>query len=494
MFRQTKRRVAGRRNFEDVASYANATYPSRLTFYDLPPLEEITLEQFESWAIDRLRILIEIESCLARGKSLRETEAVVKPLLLKYLPTSSSGSDIVAERRKDYYSHYTLRLVFCRTDELRRKFVRNEVALFKIRYNLLHPKEQHDFVRAHAAMLQWEYIPAEEKAARADALYAALAPALRAALAADSDAALPALSADALRAHVRTTENFIRLPFAKVPQLVALRLVYMLRGYAYIPSTLQVSLLAVVFSERLSAALVKTFHALPRLEEDDRLMPLLAHLSRNFASVQYDGASEGVEGMTAAAVLTPAVTRHFPLCALRLLRALAADAHLKYGARQQLGLFLKGAGLGVDEALKFWAAQFTRTGKMNMDSFNKEYRYNFRHMYGLEGGRINYKPWDCNTILLKPKPQHGESHGCPYRDLSQDALVASLAEMGVSDPHDVNGVMEDVQKHDYTLACTRVFEITHKAQMTKPENLHITHPNLYFDRSRQLEKSEVRVE
>lgn len=491
MFRQTKRRVAGRRNFEEVASYTHASYPSRLSFYDLPPLEEITLEQFETWAVDRLRVLIEIESCLARGKSLRETEAVVKPLLLKYLPTASSGGDIVAERRKDYYSHYTLRLVFCRTDELRRKFVRNEAALFKIRYNLLQPKEQHDFVRAHAAKLHWEYILPDDKAARADELYAALAPALRAALAADD---APALSPDALRQHVRTKENFIRLPFARVPQLVALRLVYMLRGYAYIPSSLQVSLLAAVFADLLAAALVKTFHALPRLEEDDRLLPMLAHLSRNFASVQYDAAADAAHGLTAAAVLSPAVTLHFPLCARRLLRSLAADAHLKYGARQQLGLFLKGAGLGVDEALKFWAAQFTRTGKINMDSFNKEYRYNFRHMYGLEGGRINYKPWDCNTILLKPKPQRGESHGCPYRDLSSDALVASLAEMGVSDPHDVNGVLEDVQKHDYTVACTRVFEISHRAKMTRPENLHITHPNLYFDRSRQLDKAEVRVE
>lgn len=29
-------------------------YPHRLNFYDVPPLEEITLEQFEQWGIDRL--------------------------------------------------------------------------------------------------------------------------------------------------------------------------------------------------------------------------------------------------------------------------------------------------------------------------------------------------------------------------------------------------------------------------------------------------------
>lgn len=30
-------------------------YPHRLNFYETPPTEEITLEEFEVWAIDRLR-------------------------------------------------------------------------------------------------------------------------------------------------------------------------------------------------------------------------------------------------------------------------------------------------------------------------------------------------------------------------------------------------------------------------------------------------------
>lgn len=30
-------------------------YPHRLNFYERPPVEEITIEDFEVWAIDRLR-------------------------------------------------------------------------------------------------------------------------------------------------------------------------------------------------------------------------------------------------------------------------------------------------------------------------------------------------------------------------------------------------------------------------------------------------------
>ena len=478
MFRQTKRRVAGRRHFENVAAYAeSAVYPSRLSFYDTPPLQEITLEQFETWAIDRLRVLIEIESCLARGKSVRDMEGIVRPLLLKHLPSSD-----VDERRKDHYSHYTLRLVFCRTDELRRRFVRAETALFRLRYNMLQPKEQHEFVRLNADKLHWEYILAEEKSALAEALYSALGTAVRALLA---DSGEPPLLAEHLRAHMRA-ESYIRLPFEKVGALVALRLVYVSRGRAYVPAALQLSLLAAEFSSLLSNALMKTFQALPRLEEDDRVLPLLSNLSRSFASVQYDATE--TEGLSAAQVTLPDVTQHYPLCASHLQSTLVAQSHLKYIGRQQLGLFLKGAGLGVDEALRFWAGQFTKLGTINQDTFNKEYRYNIRHMYGLEGGRINYKPWDCNTILLKPKPLRGEAHGCPYRDFSPDALAERVASMGVAQ-HDVQGVLDHVARHEYTVACTRVFELTHKVD----ENLHITHPNLYFDRSRQLSKKEART-
>ncbi|KAI5296823.1 hypothetical protein KEM56_005308, partial [Ascosphaera pollenicola] len=35
-------------------AYKAQEYPHRLNFYDVPPLEEVTLEQFEQWGIDRL--------------------------------------------------------------------------------------------------------------------------------------------------------------------------------------------------------------------------------------------------------------------------------------------------------------------------------------------------------------------------------------------------------------------------------------------------------
>lgn len=37
------------------AAYKQQDYPYRLNFYEVPPTSEISLEDFEKWAIDRLR-------------------------------------------------------------------------------------------------------------------------------------------------------------------------------------------------------------------------------------------------------------------------------------------------------------------------------------------------------------------------------------------------------------------------------------------------------
>lgn len=508
MFRQTKRRTAGRRNFEQgkngsiYQSLSSANqYNSRLSFYDLPPLEEITLEEFETWAIDRLKILIEIESCVARSKSIKDIEQTIKPLFLKYLPLNPSSTNNEAmtyqERRKDHYSHYILRLVFCRTEELRKKFIKNETILFKVRYNMLQPKEQQEFIASYKDKLPWQYISNEEKVNMFEDLYAATGATVRNVLFMESGDPSFTITNEQLKQHIRVKENFIKLPFDKVPNLVASRLVLLKSGYAYIPSTLQLNLLSIEFQDILTRNLMRTFQTLPRLEEDDRLLPLLNNLSHNFSNIQYESAFGSdpslISDINAQSITTPAINKHYPLCASHLQKNLILNSHMKYQGRQQLGLFLKGIGLNVDEALKFWSYQFTKSSNaINLEKFNKEYKYNIRHNYGLEGARINYKPWDCARILLKPKPSKGEYHGCPYRDLSVDALVNNLNEMGINDQQDINGVIDDVSRNDYTVACTRVFEMTHKNQLDKSnkatEGMHINHPNLYFDRSRQLDR------
>lgn len=93
------------------------TFPS----YDKPPLDDITLDEFETFAIDRLRILSEIEASYVRNRSYDELKAIVKAQQAKYMTMTASSDQKEAvrktevERRKDHISHFVLRLAFCRS-------------------------------------------------------------------------------------------------------------------------------------------------------------------------------------------------------------------------------------------------------------------------------------------------------------------------------------------------------------------------------------------
>lgn len=103
--------------------------------------------------------------------------------------------------------------------------------------------------------------------------------------------------------------------------------------------------------------------------------------------------------------------------------------HLKHFGRLQLGLFLKGVGLTVDEAYTFWRQEFTK--KMDADKFDKSYGYNIRHMYGQEGKKADYKAWSCQKVIGQTTPGVDEFHGCPFKTYSEDNLKQLLSSYGI---------------------------------------------------------------
>jgi DNA primase large subunit len=135
---------------------------------------------------------------------------------------------------------------------------------------------------------------------------------------------------------------------------------------------------------------------LPRLDEDERLFPVIEHLASSFltgVTSDYEPAEgDSAEGRVTADMIVELAKRHFPACQRNLYDRLQRDHHLKHFGRLQLNLFLKGIGLPLEEAIIFWRKSFGVGSTMTDDKFNKEYRYNIRHGYGQEGKRANYAP------------------------------------------------------------------------------------------------------
>ena len=92
--------------------------------------------------------------------------------------------------------------------------------------------------------------------------------------------------------------------------------------------------------------------------------------------------------------------RSMPLCMANMHNKLTETSHLKHTARNQLGLFLKGIGLTVEESMAFWRSEFTK--KMPADKWQKEYAYGIRYNYGLEGKRTDWSPHSCMKVISAP--------------------------------------------------------------------------------------------
>ncbi|CCG83107.1 DNA primase large subunit [Taphrina deformans PYCC 5710] len=455
MFKRAKTKAATRRNFGLEVS-KETDYPTRLSFYITPPRSEITVEDFQRWAIDRLIVLGEIESAIYRNKTQAELTSLIKSLTDKYLPLSSNSSRtlkgelVEAERRKDHYSHFILRLAFCRSEDLRARFIRTELALFKQRFLQDDAQEKAQFL--DSLDLDWSAVSAAEKAELHDKLLAA--------------------------SGTRSIENesYFKVDWTKVPDLIAMRKVYLHAGMAYVPVSEQFSLISAEYANRLVAALELTARALPRLDEDDRLIPILTHLSKGFVAPEYTSSADANSAAVTAAQI-PTLAAHFPLCMRVMHDNLQYQHHLKHTERLQYGLFLKGIGLNVEEALVFWRQSFST---VNDDKFAKEYRYNVRYNYGLEGSRKNYKPYSCQQILTGPPPGAGQCHGCPYKHFGKEALAASLSKLGISDSKTLKDVNESIATKHYHVACTKVFEATNPDVVL---NESISHPNMYFSKA-----------
>lgn len=283
-------------------------------------------------------------------------------------------------------------------------------------------------------------------------------------------------SAGLSASNVEVTE-FYKVHFTIVPALVKGRRCFVKGGFAYVSSNDFDSVISTELTKIIEEGLDYAFKILPAVEEDDRIYGLIKNLHTTYLGKDYsvgDGNKISVEHLEQLS------KKSYPLCMRTLHEGLKATHHLKHGARMQLGLFLKGIGVSVEDSMRFWRQEFTKA--MDLERFEKTYAYNIRHNYGREGSMVNYTPYSCMKVIsTSVGPQ--ENHGCPFKQLDGAVLKQRLVDCGVGKAH-VQEIAALAGKGHYQLACGRYFECAHG---TKSE-IGVTHPNQYFEQSQQLMK------
>ncbi|KAH9708129.1 DNA primase large subunit [Citrus sinensis] len=435
---------------------------STLPLYRYAPQLEVRLEDFEVFAMDRLRVLKGISDALARGKRPEEMENLVRDLWKANMRHPEASEEV----NKDIISHFVLRLVYCRTEDLRKWFLSMETALYRYRF-LLRSSEAKRALMAEfdlpcKAISRTEFENVKEKLEQ---------------VARSFDQPLP--TADAI---------FYKVPFEEVPELVAGRRVYIHKGHAYVAMHQVVSLVVTQFRSNLSKALILTnrkWTSTIREQERDRLTPIVEALSMSYLGPDYSQPKEF--GEISIKDLDQLARSSFPLCMRHLFDKYVFRRLFTFLLSLTLcvSLYAKGVGLRMEDALAFWKAEFSQ--KVGAERFDKEYAYSIRHNYGKEGKR---------TIRSETNGVHVTSYGLytlflskdHFLDSCEENLSAALGRMGVGS-RAMEDVLDKVRNRHYQLACTLTFEAVHGSSC----DAGINHPNQYFSDSHKILQPKVQI-
>jgi DNA primase large subunit len=431
------------------AAVSHPAYATRLSMYKIPPTDSITLPEFERFACDRMKVLRQIETLRNRGLKGKKFREALRDYLAKYLPLRNA-EDI----RKDVISHFILRLAHCRPKD-RAFFLTQERFLLETRI-LLTERGLDQFIADND--LKFTKISEKEF----DALRKEL-----------TDQLASYLDLAELDSTSITQADFFVVPFEDVLDLVATRRVYLRAGTAYVHRRELLTLVLNEFRTHLSRELDRAYKMFPLFANDEQVGPLLLSLPQQYLGKDYSFADTSHRGNKINInELDNLSKRSYPLCMRNLHERLREQHHLRHFGRMQYGLFLKGIGVTLEDALEFWRSEFAQ--KVGTQVFEKQYAYNIRHNYGQEGRRQDYTPYSCQKII-EMSVQPGEAHGCPFRHWQTQELSARLTKYGF-ESYQINEILTLVKSHKYQEACKKYFEYTHPGCV----DYNQVHPNQYF--------------
>lgn len=147
----------------------------------------------------------------------------------------------------------------------------------------------------------------------------------------------------------------------------------------------------------------------------------------------------------------------FPPCMSHVQRLLRTNHRLRHHSRIQYTLFLKEVGLPVHEALMFWRQEYShlpsnkKSCSHDWSRDEARYSYNIRHLYGLEGSRINYRGHSCQS-LQENFHSSNEEGGCPFSRFDRKHLHQLLMTEGYHG--NCSNIFDLVDKGNYSLACS----------------------------------------
>lgn len=270
------------------------------------------------------------------------------------------------------------------------------------------------------------------------------------------------------------TELF-RVKFTDALRFIAKRSVSLKDGFAYLTRNDILSIVCDVFEKHLQNELSYAQQHL--IVEQAETKQLLKSLDRVYADYKEKFEDErrklnrqpNGEPRNALTIdinnLAEIEPKHFPPCIRYLHKALTDDHHLKHQGRLIYGTFLRSGGVAMEEAIEFWRKEFTK--KIPLESFERNYKYNIRHLYGREGHKKALSCFSCDKIINDNPPGPSEKHGCPFKHFDDKNLNMMLKDHGLKDV-DIESIFLQRKENNFKMACTQYFKFLKGDETSEP--------------------------
>lgn len=278
---------------------------------------------------------------------------------------------------------------------------------------------------------------------------------------------------------------YYKIPFEEALELVRTRRVFIQDGFCYCSTNEMITIISSKFRLELSRSLATMFNSLPQFDENNRLQPIFSTIYYNLVKDRKTNRNmnNGEREQIRPDMIDELAIQSFPPCMRNTHELLRLNHHLKHYGRLHYGLFLKGIGLSLEDALSFFREEFIQS--MTPEKFQKEYSYNIRYNYGKEGKRVNLSAFSCAKIINGNAPGFGDSHGCPFKHFDTSNLTKLLKKHNIDDEN-IKEMIDLAKQQKQTAACSCYFTCKNKNVQLQQE---IYHPNQYFIESRKVAKN-----
>ncbi|XP_022103190.1 probable DNA primase large subunit [Acanthaster planci] len=433
-----------------------------MAFYIKPPGGIEKLQSLTVFGRKRLTFLKQILGCECSAAFRR---------LLDCADTADDSECLIEGTSKDRVSHFLLRLACCQDSEMTSFFVRAETDLFCYRFASMNSTE---LVRLFKSTYQFLFRLSQCQARNGKLSEGQGGESKCRRTCRNLLQILQGMISDGLawtdvanRYLDGSGSEVIRVPFQYALSLVASRSVVMERGVALVPPADILKVLASFFEELVSLGMVDARLVVNDIGSGDERM---ADLLRELRQLYYSGSrlteiDWTFEGGSVALDDIDELTVCFPPCMQHLHLMLRKKHRLRHFSRLQYTLFLKEVGLPVSEAVRFWQKEYSQPSCNYGDSRGcthdwkrdgKRYVYSIRHLYGLEGSRINYKAHSCRAIQERSLG-HGEEGGCPFSHFDDVHLGNIMSQAGIRSEDDKIRIIGLAQQGRRQAACKAFF-------------------------------------